>query len=107
MKLSAPKYRHIELQTTQSVRSRKEKYLKKAATLNLIDESIIEANKTNFLIKLSDIKSAIYNPSKKFGMGYYPHDGRVIIETFDNKKREFIILGNQSGESIANLITTK
>ncbi len=107
MKLSAPKYRHIELQTTQSVRSRKEKYLKKAANLNLIDESIIEANKTNFLIKLSDIKSAIYNPSKKFGMGYYPHDGRVIIETFDNKKREFIILGNQSGESIANLITTK
>lgn len=85
----------------------KEKYLKKAANLNLIDGSIIEANKTNFLIKLSDIKSAIYNPSKKFGMGYYPHDGRVIMETFDNKKREFIILGNQSGESIANLITTK
>jgi hypothetical protein len=56
---------------------------------------------------LSDIKSAIYNPSKKFGMGYYPHDGRVIIETFDNKKREFIILGNQSGESIANFITIK
>jgi hypothetical protein len=85
----------------------KNKYLEKIADLNLIDGSIISANKTNFLIKLSDIKSAVYNPSKKFGMGPYPHDGRVTIETFDNKKREFIILGNQSGENIANLITTK
>lgn len=85
----------------------KNKYLEKIADFNLIDGSIIEANKTNFLIKLSDIKTAVYNPSKKFGMGPYPHDGRVTIETYDNKKREFIILGNQSGESIANLITTK
>jgi len=37
-------------------------------------------------------------------MGPYPHDGRVTIETYDNNKREFIILGNQSGKSIANLI---
>lgn len=85
----------------------KNKYLEKIADLNLIDGSIIEANKTNFLIKTSDIKSAVYNPSKKFGMGPYPHDGRVTIETYDNKKREFIILGNQSGGNIANFITTK
>lgn len=85
----------------------KNKYLEKVANLNLIDGSLIEANKTNFLIKLSDIKSALYNPSKKFGMGYYPHDGRVTIETYDHKKREFIILGNQSGEKIANLIIGK
>lgn len=84
----------------------KNKYLEKIADLNLIDGSIITANKTNFLMKLSDIKSAVYNPSKKFGMGPYPHDGRVTIETFENKKREFIILGNQSGEDIVNLITT-
>jgi hypothetical protein len=85
----------------------KNKYLEKVADLNLVDGSIIEANKTNFLIKLSDIKSANYNPAKKFGMGPYPHDGRVTIETYHDKKREFIILGNQSGESIAKLITTK
>lgn len=85
----------------------KNKYLEKIADLNLTDGSIVEANKSNFLIKLSDIKSAIYNPSKKFGMGPYPHDGRVTIETYDNNKREFIILGNQSGEHIAHLITTK
>jgi len=85
----------------------KNKYLEKIADLDLIDGSILEVNKTNFLIKTSDIKSATYNPAKKFGMGPYPHDGRVTIETYDNNKREFIILGNQSGESIANFITIK
>lgn len=91
---------------TNSYSYLKNKYLEKIADLNLTDGSIVAANKTNFLIKLSDIKSAIYNPSKKFGMGPYPHDGRVTIETYDNNKREFIILGNQSGEHIAHLITT-
>ena len=85
----------------------KNKFLEKIADLDLLDGSIVETNKTNFLIKTSDIKSAFYNPLKKFGMGPYPHDGRVTIETFDNKKREFIILGNQSGENIANFVTLK
>jgi len=85
----------------------KNKHLEKIADLDLIDGSILEVNKTNFLIKTSDIKSATYNPAKKFGMGPYPHDGRVTIETYVNNKREFIILGNQSGESIANFITIK
>jgi len=85
----------------------KNKHLEKIADLDLIDGSILEVNKTNFLIKTSDIKSATYNPAKKFGMGPYPHDGRVTIETYDNNKREFIILGNQSGESIANFIIIK
>ncbi len=82
----------------------KNKYLENISELDLLDGSIAEANKTNFLIKTSEIKSAVYNPAKKFGMGPYPHDGRVIIETYDNKKREFIILGSQSGEKIASLI---
>ena len=83
----------------------KSKYLDKIDNLDLLDGSIINANKTNFILKISDIKSATYNPSKKFGMGYYPHDGRVTIRTIQNKKREFIILGNQSGQHIANLLT--
>ncbi|WDF47180.1 hypothetical protein PQ459_01565 [Chryseobacterium sp. KACC 21268] len=83
----------------------KNKYLDKIANLDLLDGSIINANKTNFILKISDIKSATYNPSKKFGMGHYPHDGRVTIRTIQNKKREFIILGNQSGQHIANLLT--
>ena len=85
----------------------KNKYLEKITDLDLVDGSILQTNKTNFLINVSDIKSAVYNPAKKSGMGPYPHDGRVTIETYDNKKREFIILGNQSGENIANFISIK
>ena len=65
---------------------------------------LFRSNKANFKIKLSDIKEVHYNPNKKFGMGPYPHDGRVTIKTNDNRKREFIILGNQSGQKIANWI---
>ncbi len=36
-------------------------------------------------------------------MGPYPHYGRV---TFENKKREFTIIGSQSGEKIANIISS-
>jgi hypothetical protein len=85
----------------------KNKYLEKVVGLDLLDGSITEANKFNFLMKLSDIKSAVYNSAKKWGMGPYPHDGTVTVETYDNKKREFIILGNQSGQSIADLISAK
>ncbi len=80
------------------------KYIDKVKNLNLVDGSILKNNKENFIIQKSDIKSAIYNPYKKFGMGPYPHDGRVTIKTISNEKREFIILGNQSGKKIAELI---
>jgi len=85
----------------------KDSYLEKIVDLNLIDGSIVKSNKSNFLIKLIDIKSAVYNPSKKFGMGPYPHDGRVTIKTYDNKTREFIILGDQSGRNIVDFINRK
>jgi hypothetical protein len=85
----------------------KNKYLEKIIDLDLLDGSIIEVNKTNFLIRTSDLKSAVYNPAKKFGMGPYPHDGRVTIKIHENKSREFIILGNQSGANIANFMTAK
>ncbi|HJY06951.1 MAG TPA: hypothetical protein VJ323_11600 [Bryobacteraceae bacterium] len=52
------------------------------------------------MFNLSEITSVAYNPRKKWGMGYYPHDGRVIVQTL-KRQREFIILGNQSGQQIA------
>ncbi|MBI3258280.1 MAG: hypothetical protein HYZ54_02185 [Ignavibacteriae bacterium] len=82
----------------------KNSYIKKIKELDLLDGSHLKINKHNFLISTLDIKSAIYNPSKKFGMGNYPHDGRVIIETSKNVKREFIILGDQSGYDISKFI---
>jgi hypothetical protein len=82
----------------------KDKYIRAIETLNLLDGSILLKNKTNFIIHKKDIKNVYFDATKKWGMGYYPHDGKVYLETFDNKKREFIILGDQSGETIAQRI---
>lgn len=82
----------------------KSKYIDKVHDCDLFNGSILAKNKSNFVIKTADIKNAHYDSKKKWGMGYYPHDGKVYIETFGGKKREFIILGNQSGAKIAKLI---
>lgn len=55
----------------------------------------------DFSIRLSDVTSISYNHRKKWGMGYYPHDGRVVIST-SSRERELIILGRQSGRAIAD-----
>jgi len=85
----------------------KGKYIRSIENENLFDGSVTRKNKTNFVIDKKDISNAIYDEKKKWGMGPYPHDGKVYIETKDGKKREFIILGDQSGHKIANRILVK
>lgn len=85
----------------------KSKYIDRVKDFDLLDGSILKADKSNFVINRADVKNAYYDPRKKWGMGYYPHDGKVYIETFDGRKKEFIILGELSGQTIATLILTK
>lgn len=59
-----------------------------------------QSNSANFRIPRSEITSVIHDPKKKWGMGPIPHDGKVYVEAA-GKKREFIILGKQSGKEIA------
>jgi hypothetical protein len=82
----------------------KAKYIDRIQNYDILDGSILTQNKANFVIKKLDIKNAHYDPRKKWGMGYYPHDGKVYVETLDGKKKELIVLGNQSGDKIAKLI---
>ena len=69
-----------------------------------IDGTGILNHKDNFRIPYSDITNVTYNSGKKWGMGPYPHDGKVYVTTADGKKREFIIMGEQSGSDIRNWI---
>lgn len=85
----------------------KYKYLDRLQDLELVDAEILKQDKSNFVIQQADITNAYYDPKKKWGMGYYPHDGKVYMVTNDGKKKELIILGNQSGQKIASLILTK
>ncbi len=85
----------------------KSKYLDRVQDLELTDENILAQDKSNFVIHRAGIINAYYDPKKKWGMGYYPHDGKVYVSTNNGKKKEFIILGDQSGLKIASHILTK
>lgn len=85
----------------------KSKYINRLQDLELVDSEIVEQDRSNFVIKRAYIINAYYDPRKKWGMGYYPHDGKVYVETNDGKKKELIVLGSQSGHRIASLILTK
>ena len=67
--------------------------------------TLSKSHRANFAIALSEVQSVTYDPRKKWGMGYYPHDGRVTVTT-PKQKREFIILGGQSGREIARRLNS-
>jgi hypothetical protein len=69
-------------------------------------DKVLANNKSNFRIAKNEIQQTYYDPKKKWGMGEYKHDGKVYVVTKDNKRREFIVLGNQSGKLIADLLAT-
>ncbi len=85
----------------------KSSYYQRMQELELTDKHILAQNKANFVIYRADIEKAYYDPRKKWGMGYYPHDGKVYLITTTGMKKEFIILGNQSGKRIAEMIRSK
>jgi hypothetical protein len=70
--------------------------------------AFLKADKENFIIQRTDIKRVYHDPSKKWGMGYYPHMGKVEIEapkTPMNRKgdREFILVGDQDTARVMGL----
>lgn len=81
------------------------KYIDKMKDTDLGSEDFLRVNRSNFRIRRADIIDVEYDAAKKWGMGYYPHDGKVYIKTKDYKRREFIILGLQSGEEIRNRLS--
>jgi len=74
--------------------------LKALANINLLGDELTKSNRQNFRYKLEEISQVWHDPKKKFGMADYPHDGRLYVVA-QGKKREFILLGNQSGSGIA------
>jgi len=79
-------------------------FLGKLENQNILSDEILKVSCSNFKIDRSKIIDVSHNKKKKWGMGPYPHDGKVYVKTSDNKIREFIIIGIQSGEKIANWI---
>jgi hypothetical protein len=72
-------------------------------------KTFLEIDSKNFVIRKIDIIKAYHNPKKKWGMGGYPHNGRIIVvsspsEFNSKKKREFILIGAQDERPILNWI---
>lgn len=82
-----------------------EKYIKLYDLSYLASDTNLSCSKANFKIEFSKIKTIDFKKTKKYGMGYIPHTGRIIVES--DKINEFILLGNQDGNEILNLIRTK
>ena len=80
------------------------RYIAEVEQDNLFGEKVLKMHRSNFRIGRKDIVDVEYRSGKKWGMGNYPHDGTVTVRTRDGRKREFIVLGNQSGENIRQWI---
>jgi hypothetical protein len=79
---------------------------------NIESNYILDVDEENFIILKRDIKKCYLNKKKKFGMGYYPYSGRIIIESpktkrNPRKKRDLILVGDQSAQTILSLINTQ
>ena len=65
----------------------------------------LDSDRQNFIIRKKDIKKVYNNPAPKWGMGYYPYGGRIIIETTkkmynSSRTTELILIGDQNPEEI-------
>ncbi|QEC76296.1 hypothetical protein [Mucilaginibacter ginsenosidivorax] len=81
----------------------KQKYTRQLLDEDILGSAILKVDSANFEIFKRDIIEVTYDARKKWGMGPYPHDGKVYVKTA-GKTREFIILGAQSGEDIRRWI---
>jgi hypothetical protein len=82
-----------------------EEFEYKYRSVNLGDDTVLSMDDENFILLKSQIKSIEHSKKKKFGIGYYPYSGRIIIETeitpaTKRKERDLILVGNQDWEKI-------
>ena len=52
----------------------KDKYLNRARHVDLLGDELLKLNRANFRMRFDEISEVTYDPRKKWGMGYYPHD---------------------------------
>lgn len=64
-----------------------------------VDSTRGRGSRADFRIPLADIEAVRHDPRRKWGMGEYPHDGRIRVST-GRGEREFIVLGRQSASDI-------
>ncbi|MHA4810016.1 hypothetical protein ACX0G9_18020 [Flavitalea flava] len=75
-------------------------------------EEFMKADKQNFIIRRADVKDIFHDPTPKWGMGYYPHTGKIIIQAINTVKnvkpeRELILVGDQNPKEVLALFDVR
>jgi hypothetical protein len=76
-----------------------QRYLDKLRDIDLLGPELRQVHRANFCLPYEELEQVRYDPTKKWGMGKYPHDGKVHVFV-RGKTREFILLGSQPGAAI-------
>ena len=75
----------------------KPEWLARYQGIDVTSKEFLAIDKANFQIRRDDIAHVAYHPKKKWGMGPFPHTGRMVLHLRSGKKRELIPLGDQDG----------
>ncbi len=76
-------------------------------TYNAVDPestAFLAVDKVNFQIPCASVQGVGFTSRKKMSMGGVPHSGSLFVHLTDGRKREFILLGNQTGEEVERLV---
>jgi hypothetical protein len=69
-------------------------------------QQFLKNSRLNYIIAKKDIRSIYHNPEKKWGMAYYPHNGRIMIVYKKSSliPTELILVGDQNADDVLRLL---
>lgn len=71
----------------------------KYSSVAVESDEVLRIDRVNRRVPLSEVRSVTFEDSAKWGMGSVPYSGKIFLHA-TGRPREFVLLGNQSGEKI-------
>jgi hypothetical protein len=74
--------------------------LKKYSGIDMASPDFLKLDKANFRIPTAEVTDLVFKAKKKMSMGGVPHTGSLYVTSLSDRKREFVLLGDQDGTLI-------
>lgn len=71
-------------------------------TVSFDSPNFLAMDSANFFYPAKDVVSIATNMTRKWGMGNVRYSGRIVITLVDRRTREFILLGSQDVQGVAD-----
>lgn len=78
----------------------KERLVRRYNGIDVRSDAFLAVDRGGFRIDRRDLADVSVDLSPKWGMGYVPYSGRIILRTRDGRSRELILLGRQDAVGI-------